>query len=53
MVVLAVGVDVRTPASIGATVPVFVIGMLSATGVAVRRQSARPGCATDCWTAGA
>ncbi len=32
MVVLAVGVDVRTPASIGVAVPVFVVGMLAATG---------------------
>lgn len=38
MVVLAVGVDVRTPAAVGAAVPVFVIGLLSATGVAVRGQ---------------
>jgi uncharacterized membrane protein YkvI len=32
MVVLAVGVDVRTDTSIGIAVPVFVIGMLAATG---------------------
>ena len=38
MVVLAVGVDIRTPAALAAAVPVFVIGMLSATGVAVRGQ---------------
>jgi hypothetical protein len=38
MVVLAVGVDVRTPAAVGAAVPVFVVGLLSATGVAVRGQ---------------
>jgi hypothetical protein len=38
MVVLAVGVDVRTPAALGAAVPVFVVGLLSATGVAVRGQ---------------
>ena len=35
MVVLAVGVDIRTPAAVGAAVPVFVVGLLSATGVAV------------------
>jgi hypothetical protein len=38
MVVLAVGVDTRTPLALGITVPVFVAGMLSATGVAVRSQ---------------
>ncbi|HSR83433.1 MAG TPA: hypothetical protein VLM11_04540 [Streptosporangiaceae bacterium] len=38
MVVLAVGVDTRTAVAIGLTVPVFVIGMLSATGLAVRGQ---------------
>jgi len=38
MVVLAVGVDIRTPAAVGAAVPVFVVGLLSATGVAVRGQ---------------
>lgn len=38
MVVLAVGVDTRTPVAIGVTVPVFVIGLLSATGLAVRGQ---------------
>jgi hypothetical protein len=38
MVVLAIGVDTRTPVAIGVTVPVFVIGMLSATGVVVRGQ---------------
>jgi len=38
MVVLAVGVDTRTPAAIGATVPVFVVGLLSATGVVIRAQ---------------
>ena len=32
MVVLAVGVDVRTGTSIGVAVPVFVVGMLVATG---------------------
>jgi hypothetical protein len=41
MVVLAVGVDIRTPAAIGTAVPVFAIGMLSATGVAVRGQFRR------------
>ena len=38
MVVLAVGVDIRTPAALGAAVPVFAVGLLSATGVAVRGQ---------------
>jgi uncharacterized membrane protein YkvI len=38
MVVLAVGVDTRTPVAIGVTVPVFVIGLVSATGVAIRGQ---------------
>jgi hypothetical protein len=32
MVVLAVGVDVRSATSIGIAVPVFVLGMLAATG---------------------
>jgi uncharacterized membrane protein YkvI len=35
MVVLAVGVDVRTSMSIGIAVPVFVVGMLAATGTVV------------------
>jgi len=38
MVALAVGVDIRTPAAVGAAVPVFVVGLLSATGAAVRGQ---------------
>jgi len=38
MVVLAVGVDTRTHLAIGITVPVFVVGMLFATGAAVRSQ---------------
>jgi hypothetical protein len=38
MVVLAIGVDIRSHAAIGVTVPVFVIGLLSATGVVVRGQ---------------
>jgi hypothetical protein len=38
MVVLAVGVDTRTPVAIGVTVPVFVIGLLLATGAVVRGQ---------------
>lgn len=38
MVVLAVGVDIRTPAAIGVAVPVFAVGLLWATGVAVRGQ---------------
>src|SRR5215470_13012582 len=32
MVVLGVGVDIRTPAAIGITVPVFVVGMLAVDG---------------------
>jgi len=35
MVVLAVGVDVRTGASIAIVVPVFVVGMLATTGTVV------------------
>jgi hypothetical protein len=35
MVVLAVGVDVRTGTSIGIAVPVFVVGMLAATGTMI------------------
>ena len=38
MVVLAVGVDTRSHLAIGITVPVFVAGLLSATGAAVRSQ---------------
>jgi len=38
MVVLAVGVDTRTHLALGITIPVFVIGLLSATGAAVRSQ---------------
>jgi hypothetical protein len=38
MVVLAVGVDIRTSAAIGTAVPVFVVGLLAATGAAVRGQ---------------
>ena len=38
MVVLAVGVDTRTHLALGITIPVFVVGMLAATGVAVRSQ---------------
>ena len=38
MVVLGVGVDVRTPVAIGITVSVFVVGMLSATGWVVGRS---------------
>jgi len=37
MVVLAVGVDSHSPVAIGLTVPVFVIGMLAATGWVVGR----------------
>ena len=38
MVVLGVGVDTRTHLALGITIPVFVLGMLSATGGAVRSQ---------------
>ena len=38
MVVLAVGVDNRTPIALGVTVSVFVAGLLLATGLAVRSQ---------------
>ena len=38
MVVLAVGVDTRTHLALGITIPVFVVGILSATGAAVRGQ---------------
>jgi hypothetical protein len=38
MVVLAVGVDTRTHLALGITIPVFVVGLLSATGAAVVSQ---------------
>lgn len=38
MIVLAAGVDIRTPAALGAAIPVFVVGLLSATGAAVSGQ---------------
>lgn len=38
MVILAIGVDTRTSTAIGVTVPVFVVGLLAATGVVVRGQ---------------
>lgn len=38
MVVLAVGVDTRTDLALGISIPVFVVGILSATGTAVRSQ---------------
>jgi hypothetical protein len=38
MVVLAVGVDTRTDLALGVTVPVFVVGLLVATGAAIRSQ---------------
>jgi hypothetical protein len=38
MVVLAVGVDTRTDFALGLTIPVFVVGMLAATGVAISSQ---------------
>jgi hypothetical protein len=41
MVVLAVGVDIRTTAAVGAAVPVFAVGLLAATGLAVRGQYRR------------
>jgi len=37
MVVLGVGVDIRTPAAIGITVPVFVVGMLAVDGWVIGR----------------
>ena len=37
MVVLGVGVDIRTPAAIGITVPVFVVGLLAANGWVIGR----------------
>ena len=41
MVVLAVGVDIRTPAALGVAVAVFVIGLMSATAMVVRGQFLR------------
>jgi hypothetical protein len=41
MVILAAGVDTRTPAALGGAVAVFVVGLLSATGVVVRGQFLR------------
>lgn len=38
MVVLAVGVDTKTNVALGVTIPVFVVGLLSATGGAVASQ---------------
>ena len=38
MVVLAIGVDTRTHLALGITIPVFVVGMLAATGIAIRSQ---------------
>jgi hypothetical protein len=38
MVVLALGVDTRTDLALGITIPVFVVGILAATGAAVRSQ---------------
>jgi hypothetical protein len=38
MVVLAVGVDIRTPTAVGVAVPAFAAGLLAATGTAVRGQ---------------
>jgi len=38
MVVLAFGVDTRTHLALGVTIPVFVVGILSATAGAVRSQ---------------
>jgi hypothetical protein len=37
MVVLAAGVDIRTPAALGITVPVFVVGLLAATAWVIGR----------------
>jgi hypothetical protein len=41
MVVLALGVDTRTPAALGGAVTVFVVGLLSATDAVVRGQFLR------------
>ena len=38
MVMLALGVDTRTDLALGISIPVFVVGILSATGAAVRSQ---------------
>ena len=38
MVVLALGVDTRTRLALGITIPVFVVGILAATGLAIRSQ---------------
>ena len=38
MVVLAIGVDIRTTVAVGTAVPVFTVGLLLATGTAVRGQ---------------
>ena len=38
MVVVAAGVNTRTTAAVGGAVSVFVVGLLTATGVAVRSQ---------------
>jgi len=38
MVALAVGVDNKTPLALGITIPVFVVGLLSATGAVVMSQ---------------
>src|SRR5215475_652951 len=38
MVVLALGVDTRTHLALGITIPVFVVGLLAATGTAIRSQ---------------
>jgi len=37
MVVLGVGVDIRTPAAIGITVPLFVVGLLAVNGWVIGR----------------
>jgi hypothetical protein len=37
MVVLGAGVDIRTPAAIGITVPVFVVGLLAVNGWVIGR----------------
>jgi len=41
MVVLGVGVDIRTPVAIGITVPVFVVGMLAVDGWVLGRAFRR------------
>src|SRR5215471_14428226 len=41
MVVLGVGVDIRTPIALGITIPVFVVGMLAVDGWVLGRAFRR------------